>query len=115
MLDYLVSVLLIASPWILGFADHSTATWIPVILGIMSTVYSLITRYELGAAKILPMQTHLWLDLASGLFLAASPWLFGFADRVYAPHVIFGIFEVMASLMTRTSPEYEHRHSTSMK
>ena len=43
---------------------------------------------------------------ASGLFLAASPWHFGFADYVWIPHVAFGLLEVGASLMTQTQPGY---------
>jgi hypothetical protein len=33
--------------------------------------------------------------------LAASPFLFGFSDWVYWPHVLFGLFSVAASLVTR--------------
>lgn len=50
------------------------------------------------------MRTHPGLDLASGVLLAASPWLFGFAGDVWAPHLIFGLLEIGAALMTKRSP-----------
>jgi hypothetical protein len=40
------------------------------------------------------MRIHLVLDLVSGLTLAFSPWLFGFSDYIFAPHVIGGILEM---------------------
>ena len=107
MLDYSTGLFLIAAPWILGFADDGPATWIPVILGISAIVYSLFTNYELGMSKTLSMPTHLWLDALSGVFLAASPWIFDFDERVYLPHLILGIFEVVASLVTQTAPEHQ--------
>ena len=103
-LDYLVGLLLIAAPWVFGFARGGAETWIPVILGAGALVYSLFTNYELGVVKRLPMPTHLTLDLLSGLLLAASPWLFGFSDFVYLPHLVLGVLEVGAALMTKTAP-----------
>ena len=44
------------------------------------------------------------LDAAAGALLAASPWLFGFAHQVRGPHLAFGLFSVVASLITRTRP-----------
>jgi hypothetical protein len=99
-----MGIVLIASPWIFGFADGTAAQWVPIILGIAALVYSLITDYELSAAKIISMKTHLTLDIASGIFLAVSPWLLGFADRVSTPHVVLGILEIGAAMMTRTAP-----------
>jgi hypothetical protein len=48
---------------------------------------------------------HLLLDAASGLLLAVSPWLFGFADRVFWPHLVIGLVEIGAALTTRTIPD----------
>ena len=104
VLDYLVGVLLIASPWIFGFADNNTAKWIPIILGISAFLYSLFTDYEFGMSKTISMKTHLTLDTVSGIFLAASPWIFGFADNVYVPHLVLGILEIGAATMTKSSP-----------
>ena len=112
MLDYLVGLLLIAAPWIFGFADADLAKWIPIILGAGAIVYSLLTRYELGVARIIPMPVHLWLDGLSGLLLAASPWLFGFADVVWLPHLIVGLFEIGAALTTETTPSSDRSSVT---
>ena len=116
-LDYILGALLILAPWLFGFADGGAETWIPVILGAGAIVYSLMTDYELGASKMLSMRTHLNLDLVSGIFLAISPWLFGFADLVYLPHLLLGIFEIGAALMTKLHPGTEradHRRHTTM-
>ena len=111
VLDYLMGVVLIASPWLFGFADGGAKMWVPIILGAGALVYSLMTNYEFGVVKTLSMKTHLTLDLLSGIFLAVSPWIFGFADTVYLPHLILGILEIGASLMTKTQPEGDYRQS----
>ena len=109
-LDYLVGVLLIAAPWLLGFAGGGAETYVPVALGLGALVYSVFTDYELGVVRRVPMPTHLLLDLGSGLLLAVSPWLFGFADGtattdgVWAPHLVLGLFEVAAALTTKRVP-----------
>jgi hypothetical protein len=108
-IDYLMGALLIAAPWLLGFAEGGAETWVPVILGAGVILYSLFTDYELGAVKSLPMIPHLWLDGLGGALLAASPWLFGFADWVWAPHLILGLLEIGAALTTETEPSYEQR------
>lgn len=101
VIDYLWGLALMASPWMFGFADVPAATWVAVVLGAGAILYSLLTAYELGALRLLPMSLHLVLDGAAGALLAASPFLLGFSDRVYLPHLLFGLFSVAASLVTR--------------
>jgi len=111
VMDYLVGAILIAAPWLLGFARGGAETWVPVILGASAILYSLFTDYELSISRSIPMKTHLTLDVLSGVFLAASPWIFGFSEYVYLPHVIFGILEIGAGTMTETNPHYASRHA----
>lgn len=106
ILDYLMGALLIAAPWIFGFADGGAETWVPVILGIVMLLQALMTDFEMGVFKSIAMPTHLRMDFIAGIFLATSPWIFDFDEYVWAPHVIFGLMEVAASLMTRTVPTY---------
>jgi hypothetical protein len=110
-LDYIMGALLIASPWLFDFERSGAETWVPIVVGAGVIIYSLMTDYELGATKAIPMRTHLTLDLAGGIFLAASPWIFGFDDYVYMPHLVLGILEIGASLMTKTQPQYGPHHS----
>ena len=106
MLDYLVGALLIAAPWIFGFADDGGAKmWVPIILGAGAIVYSAMTDYEFGLIRVISMPVHLALDFGSGVFLAASPWLFSFADEVKWPHLIVGLVEIVAAVATRRHPE----------
>lgn len=114
-LDYIMGVLLIAAPWIFGFARDGAETWVPVVLGAAVILYSLFTDYELGMNPVISMRTHLMLDLIGGVILAISPWLFGFADYIWAPHLILGILEIGAALMTKQVPATErrqHHHHT---
>jgi SPW repeat len=104
VIDYIWGVLLLASPWIFGFADGGAAQWVAVVVGLGAIAYSAVTDYELGLVRLAPMRLHLLLDGLGGALLAASPWILGFADRVYGPHLAFGLFAVVASLVTQTEP-----------
>ena len=104
-LDYAMGALLIVAPWIFGFAENEAAKWVAILIGVGAIFYSIITDYELGLFKIIPMPGHLMIDLIAGIFLAASPWIFGFADFIFWPHLILGILEIGASLMTKKHPQ----------
>lgn len=109
-LDYLMGLLLIVIPFVFQF-PKGAATAVPIVLGAGVIMYSLITDYELGLLKILAMKTHLFIDIIGGIFLAVSPWLFGFADEVFWPFLILGVFEIAAGLLTKKEPSYEeHPH-----
>lgn len=100
-LDYLTGILLLALPSLAGWDLRSPASIVPMVLGAFTILYSLMTSYELGIANVISVKTHLAIDFLSGLFLAASPWLFGFSDAVWEPHVAVGIIEIIVSLITR--------------
>jgi hypothetical protein len=107
MLDYLVGALLVIVPLVVSSPGSGARFWVPAALGAGAIVYALATDYELGVVRLLPMPAHLALDALSGVLLAASPWLFGFADRVRAPHLLAGLFEIAAAAVTRTTPSGE--------
>ncbi len=104
-LDYLMGILLIASPWLFGFSEVPAAMWLMVILGAGAIVYSLITDYELAALRSLPLRAHLALDAISGGLLAVAPWLFGFDEYVFWPFVILGMTELIVANLTVTVPD----------
>lgn len=110
VLDYIVGIALILAPWIFGFAYvGGAAVYIPIILGIALIVYSLVTKYELGipGIKFLPMPYHLVIDFLAALFLAISPFVFGFSTKpynVWLPHLIVGIAVIVVVIFSQTQP-----------
>jgi hypothetical protein len=102
--DWLLGILLIAAPYILGFARGGPETFVPVALGITGLIVTFFTNHEYGIVRKIPMIGHLWVDGFAGILLASSPWIFGFADTVWIPHVILGLTEFAASLVTKTMP-----------
>jgi hypothetical protein len=104
ILDYAVGILLIAAPWILNFADGGPAQQVPVVIGVLTIVMSLLTKYEFSIFKLIGMNTHLIIDFLAGIFLAASPWLLHFNEQVYLPHLIVGIIEMLVVLISDKKP-----------
>lgn len=107
-LDYIVGIALIAAPWLFGFAGvGGAAVIIPIVLGAGLIVYSLFTRYEWGPFGLIPMPVHLVFDVVASLFLALSPWLFGFSGQplnVWLPHVVVGAAVIVVVLFSQPQP-----------
>lgn len=100
VIDYLMGVLLVLLPFILDL-QAEVPTIILFTVGGGTIFYSLFTNYEISFAKVLSMKTHLTIDLFSGIFLVAAPWIFGFANEVNWLFPALGTFEVLVSLLTR--------------
>ena len=104
-LDYLASAVNLAFPRLLGLRDAPGTALVPSVDGLAGAGYSLITDYELGLVKVLPMPAHLAFDAAKGIFMAVSPWLFGFAKngtRYWLPHVLMGTADLLAAIASKT-------------
>ena len=106
VLDYLASGINLIIPGLLGL--HEEAPWAALVLridGEAGASYSLVTDYELGAFKVLPMPAHLAFDAAKGAFMASSAWLLGFAEngaRYWLPQVLMGTADVLGAMTTKT-------------
>jgi hypothetical protein len=109
-IDYLVGFLQVTIPLFFSYPDNYVVNRVPFVLGVIILVYSLMTKYELGFAKLISMKTHIRLDILGGCVLALSPWLFHFADEIWVPFVIAGIGEVCIAMITRTTPTGHERN-----
>lgn len=105
IIDYATGAVLIVAPYLFGFATGGIEQWLPMSLGALTIGVSLITRYELSAAKIMPLGVHLSVDVAVGALLAVSPWLFGFSHVIWWPHLLVGLLSIAVPLMTKREPE----------
>jgi hypothetical protein len=106
VLDYLASGINLAFPRLLDLHDAPWAVLILRIDGVANASYSLLTDYELGAFKVLPMPVHLTFDATKDVFTLSSPWLFGFAKngaRYWLPHVLMSTADVLAAITSKTN------------
>lgn len=115
ILDYIVAVALFFAPIIFGFQSvGGAAVVVPMVLGIALALYSLCTEYELGVLKLIDFQYHLAIDVIAALFLAVSPFLFGFinqAPNVWLPHILVGVAVVLVVMFSRPVPEGQMRNA----
>ncbi len=105
VLDYATGGALLSAPNLLGLGDVPASARVLRLAGGGAALYSVLTDYELGAVKLVPMPVHLALDAASGALLASSPWLLGFAKegpRYWLPHALVGAFEMLAAATSKT-------------
>jgi hypothetical protein len=110
MIDYATGSALLAAPELFRMESGTVAALAPRAVGAGTTAYSAATDYELGARRVVPMPVHLAADAASGVALAAAPWVAGDAKRglrYWVPHAVVGGTEVVLAATTRTHPADE--------
>jgi len=109
IIGLIVGVVLLFAPKIFGFDDNTAAMTVPIVVGIFIILNELITTSPYSPLKLVPMRVHIILDVVTGLFLAVSPWLFGFMDSdqpsQWLPHVIVGIMVAGYALVTSTADD----------
>ena len=104
VIDYVAGGTLYATPALLGLGDVPASARTLRLASAGAIGSSLMTDYEAGLVKLVPMPVHLTLDVMSGALIAASPWLFGFAgngSRHWVPHALMGATEVLIALMSK--------------
>ncbi len=110
VIDHVTGSTLVWGSTLLGMDNDSVSTRASRLAGGGATAYSLVTDYELGARRILPMPAHLALDAVSGALLAATPWVAGEAERgtrYWLPHALIGGTEIVLAAITQPAPAPE--------
>ena len=106
VIDYATAGALLGAPALLRGTDLRARLALTVAGGgILAT--SLLTDYELGARRVVPMKAHLALDAATGAGLLAAPFLLrtrGSGLGGWLPHVLAGAGEIAAALLTEREP-----------
>jgi hypothetical protein len=104
--DYATGALLLLGPQFAGPRDRRTR----IVLGAAGAAalgQALVTDWELGVARRLPVRRHLALDAAAGAALLTSPLVAGLRRRGTAswlPPLVVGAAEVAAAMLTVPKP-----------
>ena len=106
-IDMATGPALVAAPTLFRMNGNTGATVPPRVFGTAATLYSLLTDYEFGLKRVLPMRAHLALDVVGGIALAAAPWVSGAARngvRHWLPHALVGGQSLFLALTTKEQP-----------
>jgi hypothetical protein len=113
--DYAVGLTLIVVAIAVGGSGLAVATG--VIVGAVVLIVSMLTRYPLGVAKVLPFTVHSAGDYLAAALLIISPFALGYTDTdagLSAFYVVAGLAVLAVSLVTnyQYSPKREWSTAT---
>jgi hypothetical protein len=100
VLDYASVAGLLALPRLRGW--HGGANQALTANAAGSFLYSILTRYELGLLRLLPMPAHLSLDAAAGAMLCVAGIQTDADNSVRATLIAIGLFEITVAFLTDT-------------
>lgn len=99
--DYAVGALLIIVAIAVGGSAGAVATG--VVVGAVVLVVSMLTKYPLGVAKVLPFTVHSAGDYLAAALLVAAPFALNFNDGdggLSAFYITSGVAVLAVSLIT---------------
>lgn len=93
-----LGVILLVSPWALGYSAETAATMNALVMGVILVLEEML---ELGLHET----AEEWIDLAAGAWLIASPFVLGFASvpSAAASAIVVGALTVLFALMAMSS------------
>jgi hypothetical protein len=110
VINWVGSFLLLTSPWFLGYYKvGGVAFLLPTLFGWLQFIMAVFSNNKHGFIRQFPMEMHLFLDVIIGSFLLCSPFVYGFADKVFWPHLLLGGMFFLAGIFTKGSPFFGMR------
>lgn len=98
ILDYIVGLVTIGLPFVLGL--QGSQRWTLIALGVAVIVYSALTDYEAGVVRYLRIRFHLLLDAVFGLAMLLTPWLLDFPLDARWPNYVIGVLALILVAIT---------------
>lgn len=103
MFDYVIAFFLIL-PYIIGFHAHGEDTWILGVFASAIVAYTIITDFEYGIFKLLPMKLHLALDALVGLLLIVLPFVLTLHNYYFFWPVVIGFAQLLLAVLSNSKP-----------
>ena len=109
--NYIIALTLIASPWLFGFYNVSSAALLmPIYIGWIRLIMAIFSRNEGGFIKQFPIQIHMVLDVFMGFLLMVAPFLYTYASKEFLPQLLLGALLFFMGMFTKGSPFLTRPH-----
>lgn len=98
------------APFVLGFADHGSALWINLVLGVIVAVVSMIGL----ASTTMDKRWEYWVLGLAGVAAFIAPFIFGYADHaqpLWTGLIVGAVLAVLDGLKAfQPPPKVEPHH-----
>jgi hypothetical protein len=88
-----VALVLIAAPFLLGFADVDAARNVSIVAGVVVALQAAATRWRWAVLPVIPLGLHAMADTLIGTLLFSAPFLLEYHDdstAAWIVHVVVG-------------------------
>ena len=99
-LDYITVIVFAAIPKVLGL--EGIPEYLSYTLAGVHFLMTILTNFELGIVKIIPLKVHAWVEMAVGPALVVIPWVLGFSGDMKA-RIFFMAAGIVIILVGRLS------------
>jgi hypothetical protein len=82
VLDYVTVIAFASLPSFIGL--RGVPAYLSYALAAVHLLMTVMTRFELGIFKKIPVKFHKFVELAVGPLLLVLPWIFGFSEDALA-------------------------------
>ncbi len=113
ILDYGLAALFLLAPMLFNFSQ--TAATVSYVIGVVYIGAALLTKYPLGAIKLIPFPTHGVLESIMAASWLVLPWIFGFSADAAARNffIVAGLGLLLVAFLTDYRSAYvETRRAT---
>src|SRR5580698_11411419 len=108
---YILSLTLIASPWLFNLVNISSAALlIPMYFGWLQLITTIFVDTPFSPIRQFPIQMNCVVDVVMGFILMVSPWLYSFATAnsghagAFWPELCFGGLLIILGVFNKKSP-----------
>jgi hypothetical protein len=101
VLDYVTVAAFALIPTVFGLVG--VPAYLSYILAGVHFLMTILTKFQFGIVKVLPLKFHKWVEMAVGPILLVISWVLGFSDDVKARTVfmVAGLVIILVGFLSQ--------------
>src|ERR1700709_2917240 len=99
VIEPLIGLVLILSPWIFGFSDANDAQALCIVLGVIVIIAGAMTDWRASLVRVIPLRVHFMTDLLIAAVLIVAPFVLGYSSNGAATR-----FTIIAAVLEAIPP-----------
>jgi hypothetical protein len=108
VLDYVTVIAFALIPTVFGLAG--VPAYLSYALAVVHFLMTIMTNFEFGLVKAIPLKLHKWVEMAVGPVLLVISWVLGFSDDIKARSIFMAagvVIILVGQLSEYKNPYYK--------